>query len=178
MYRAKNLIVVLDLSEQDRTNLAWAGLVASGNRADSVTFLHVNTTNEMPEGIQGDFPEVFDDLASTEQRLKDEVGHYFNGPADTELDYVILEGEVTTQILAYIADKDYDALFVGRNVAGTKRSKAAEHLCQKVPFSVFVAPQGSERDAVREILVPIDFYGNSLDAVEIAAHYAHLIGVK
>jgi len=178
MYRAKKLIVVLDLSEQDKTNLYWAGFVARGNQAESVTFLHVRREDEAPDGIQAQFPEAFDNLESTQQRLEDEVATQFQGPAETKTEIVILEGNLISQVLTYIAEKDFDLLFVGRNVSGTKRSKAAEHLCQKVPFSVFVAPQGSERDVVREILVPIDFSKYSLNAVEIAAHYANLIGVK
>ena len=177
MYRAKNLIVVLDLSKQDKTNLYWAGFVARGNHAESVTFVHVRSDQDVPDGILAEYPEAYDNLESTEQRLRDEVQQYFEAPEETAIHFEILEGTVTAQILNYVADKDFDLLFVGRNVAGAKRSKLAEHLCQKVPFSVFVAPEDSERAQVREILVPIDFSKNSLDAVEIAAHYASLIGI-
>lgn len=178
MYRAKKLVVVLDLSEQDRTNLHWAGFVARGNHAESVTFVHVRPEDELPAEVRKEFPDAFDSLENLEERMQDEVAQFFKGPSETKLDYVILDGHVVPQILAYITDKDFDAMFVGRNIAGAKRSKAAEHLCQKVPFTVFVAPQGSEREEVREILVPVDFSKNSMDAVEIAAHYANLIGVK
>ncbi len=178
MYRAKKLIVLLDLSEQDRTNLKWAGLVAKGNQATSITFLHVRSSDDTPEEIREEFPEAFDSLEDTKQKLEEEVEKEFDGPPGISINYVVLDGMAVPQILTYITKEDFDLLFVGRNVAGSKRSKAAEHLCQKVPFTVFVAPQGSERDQVQEILVPIDFSKHALDAVEIAAHYASLIGIQ
>ena len=58
MYRYKNILVGLNLTEQDDCVIRYAGLISRMANSKNAYFVHVNTSEEIPAEIQQNYPEL------------------------------------------------------------------------------------------------------------------------
>lgn len=172
MYRYKNLLVGLNLSDQDIAAIRYAAMVSQMARSEKIYFIHVAANLEIPEDVRAEYPDLLepaDELAR--KQMEEMVNRGFHGHHGTEKVYEVAEGAPLAMLLEWSRQNDIDLILMGRKQDCGENSKLAAKLVRKAPCSVFIIPAGSAAK-IGKILVPVDFSENSADAMETAIAFA------
>lgn len=177
MYHFKNLMVGLTLGGQDKAKILYAGLVSWLTSSEKITFSHIVSSEKI---LKDSGVDVLSSIEESEKRLMEElVNKYYDGRPATRLEYeVVIESPlVEIDLLRRIKEKEIDLIIIGR-IHGeiTAGETIPVKISRKVPCSTLYIPEEvePERKMPEEIniLVPIDFSENALDAMDLAAEFA------
>jgi len=178
MYRYKRLLVGLSLGKQDGSSIRYAAMVSKLAKSEKITFLHVASTSDITEELRKEFPDLVEPTDdSVKQEMEAIVGKYFDGHPDTELEYVVAEGSPLVELLRRAKEHDIDLIVMRKRREPTASGTLFEKLARKAPCSVLFVPEGSKA-WFTEILVPVDFSENSMDAMQVAVALALAAGLK
>ena len=109
--------------------------------------------------------------------MEEIVSKHFDGYPDTQLEYVVAEGSPLIELLRRAKEYDIDLIVMRKRREPTASGTLFEKLARKAPCSVLFVPEGSKA-WFTEILVPVDFSENSMDAMEVAVALALAAGLK
>jgi len=172
MYRYKRLLVGLSLGKQDGSSIRYAAMISKLAKSEKITFLHVASTPDIPEDLRKEFPDLAgpaDD--SVRQEMEAIVSKHFDGHPDTQLEYAVAEGSPLIELLRRAKENDIDLIVMRKRREPTASGTLFEKLARKATCSVLFVPEGSKA-WFTEILVPVDFSENSMDAMEVAVALA------
>ena len=178
MYRYKRLLVGLSLWKQDGSSIRYAAMISKLAQSEKITFLHVASPPDIPEELHKEFPDLagpVDD--SVRQEMEEIVSKHFDGYPDTQLEYIVAEGSPLIELLRRAKEYDIDLIVMRKRREPTASGTLFEKLARKAPCSVLFVPEGSKA-WFTEILVPVDFSENSMDAMEVAVTLALAAGLK
>ncbi len=173
MYRYRNVLVGLSLTDRDKNVLRYAGLVCRMAGSERVKFAHLFRA-PMTHGEY--FPDAMPDLpvsvGEMEQDLRSSVHRWFRGPRGIDVTCTVEDGNPLYELLNKARSQDIDLLVVGQDRRG---SSMAEKLARKAPCSVLIVPPDTE-PAIGRILAPVDFSDRSADALDVAVAFADAAG--
>lgn len=179
MYRFRNILVGMTLTERDVPVAAYAGLVARLAEPDRVIFFHSTDSGGIPDEILLEFPDLAKDTSGDEsfrQTMEETVGRHFKGPDRTRVDYVVSNGHPLQDLLAWSRENDTDLIIAGRPTLPESSGNMAEKLARKAYCSVLIVP-GTAKDRLGSVLVPVDFSIHSTNAVDIGISFAAAAGL-
>jgi nucleotide-binding universal stress UspA family protein len=172
MYRYNQLLVGLSLGSQDGSSIRYAAMISKLAQSKKITFLHVATSLDIPEELSAEYPEL---VRAGEKPAQEEmealVNQYFDGHPDTKLHYEVTEGSPLIELLRRAKEEKIDLIIMRKRREPTASGSLFEKLARKAPCSVLFVPEGS-RAWFTNILVPIDFSENAMDALEMAVAFA------
>ena len=177
MYRYKRLMVALSLGEQDEASIRYAAMVSNLAMSDKITFIHVAGSSDIPEDLRAEYPDLVQPVDEFARHGMEElVSKHFNGYSDAQLDYEVVEGFPLIELLHRAKQEEIDLIIMGKRREPTESGTLPQKLARKAPCSVLFVPE-SAKSAVTNILVPIDFSENSVDAMDVAVAFATAAGV-
>jgi nucleotide-binding universal stress UspA family protein len=168
MYRIKRLLVGVSFADQDGASIRYAGMISRLAQSEKVVFLHVASRVDIPEDILEDYPDLFQPVDEYARDAMEKLVHdYFDGHPDTEISYQVVEGSPLIEFLRKAKEEDIDLIVMRKRNEPTASGALFEKLARKAPCSVLFVPEGSKA-WFTNILVPVDFSDNSLNAMEAA----------
>ena len=168
MYEIKRLLVGVSFAKQDGASIRYAAMISRLARSEKVVFLHVASRVDLPEDILEEYPDLLQPVDEYARGEMEELVHqYFEGHPGTEISYQVVEGSPLIEFLRTAKEEDIDLIVMRKRREPTASGSLFEKLARKAPCSVLFVPEGSKA-WFTNILVPVDFSDNSLDAMEAA----------
>jgi nucleotide-binding universal stress UspA family protein len=168
MYLYKRLLAGISFAHQDGASIRYAAMISRLAKAEKIIFLHVASRLDIPEDLLKEYPDLFqpvDEYAKHEMEAL--VKKYFDGHPETKLKYEVVEGSPLIEFLRRAKEEDIDLIVMRKRREPTASGSLFEKLARKAPCSVLFVPEGSKA-WYTNILVPIDFSENSIDAMDTA----------
>lgn len=175
MYRYRNILVCLNLSQVDGSVLRYAALLTRLAKSERAWCIHVVGKAGLPESFLREYPELapaVDDMM--QQRLGEAVQRDFDGFEGTESIARVLQGDKLRELLAQIQDNDVDLVIVGRKRQQSGRDSLEKQLTRRAPCSTLVVPEGSP-PSISKVLCAVDFSEFSQRALDKALLYCRTL---
>jgi len=176
MYPLKKILVGLDMTELDTTLVQFAAYMARISDAEQICFCNVVRNIYVPEEVLEEFPDlVRHAVEDRRQQMIAAVNAVVTEIEGTKLDYIVVEGQPTRQMLKLTVEHDIDLVIVGRKVNLKGNGILPERLARRVGCSLFIIPENSALQ-LKKIMVPMDFSDYSVDALRQALIMAEKSG--
>ena len=178
MYQIKKLIVCLDQSSLDETLVKFASFVAKVNQTRKIYFTNVIRNLSIPKEVLEEFPNLIENMMEERKsQMKTLVDEHFVNHEETEIAFVVKEGQFAKKILKLAHEKSVDMIIVGRKVHLAGSGVISQRLARRASCSLLIIPEGAE-PKMQRILVPSDFSDYSRDAMEEAILMVEKYGKK
>ena len=107
MYQLDHILVCLDLSEIDDSLIRYANFLVTKFKPQSVTFLHVMKSYDIPPEILDAFPHLDEPITEiVEHDLKEKIDVLFTQQKETQTIVKVVEGITTDTIVRYTREKN------------------------------------------------------------------------
>lgn len=168
MYQIKKLIVCLDQTPMDETLIQFAVLIAKMNQTKKVYFTNIIRNLQIPKKVLKEFPNLIDSMIQERKsQMKEVVEKGWDKESETEVSYIVKEGQLAKRVLKFAQDKSADMIIVGRKVTLPGLGVGAQRLARRASCTLMIVPENSV-PKISKILVPSDFSDYSRDALEEA----------
>lgn len=178
MYRYKNLLVALNLTDMDKAVIQYSAMICQMAKSEKVYYLHVNRNLNISREILEEYPQLLrpvDEFAV--RKMKKNITKYLKKFPQTKAVYDVVEGYPLEELLRQTTRKDIDLVIVGRKKDASETRRLPMKLARKAPCSVLVVPDGV-KPSMSNILVPIDFSDHSANAIDVAVAFAKAKGIS
>lgn len=167
MYKFKRLMIGLDMSYMDEILLKYAQNLVDVLKPEAIYFLNIQPNLDLDDDIK----ELLggDDKPSDEvvkENMKQTVAKFFKNNSNASIDYKVVEGNPSQEILRWTKIKEIDLLIMGRKELKGGSGITPQQVSAKVMSSVLIIPEGIADFEINKILVPIDFSDYSKLALE------------
>ncbi len=178
MYLIKKIIVCLDQTSLDETLIKFASFVVNANQTKKIYFTNVIRNLNIPKEVLEEFPNLIENMVEERKsQMKKLVDEHFKLGKDTEVSYVVKEGQLSKKILKLALEKSADMIIVGRKVELPGTGVISQRLARRASCSLLIIPENT-KPKIDRILVPSDFSDYSRDAMEEALLIAEKYGGK
>jgi len=168
MNRFKRLLVGVSFAQQDGTSIRYAAMISKLAKSEKIIFLHVSSNIDIPEDLQKEYPDLFQPIDTyAREEMESLIRKYFDGYPDTQIEYKVLEGSPLIEFLRAAKDEDIDLIVMRKRKEPSGSGSLFEKIARKAPCSVLFVPESSKA-WYKNILVPVDFSENSMDAMHSA----------
>ena len=172
MYPLKKILICLDLSEIDEKLIAYGSKMCPIVKAESINFLHVAKSLDIPAEIRKQFPGLLPSGDETiKKRIDSSIETSLGKDVEANTHIVLQEGNPTQKIAEYVKKNDIDLVIVGRKLELKGTGILPQKLVRFVPCNVLFVPEKNPLK-ITKIMVPVDFSepsGKALDrALDIA----------
>jgi nucleotide-binding universal stress UspA family protein len=172
MYRYNRLLVGVSFVNQDGASIRYAGLISRLAKSEKITFLHVVSTADIPDELRTEYPDLFQPVDEyARHQMEALVNKHFDGHPETQIDYEVVEGSPLIEFLRRAKEHEIDLIIMRKRKIPSSSGTLFEKLARKTPCSVLFVPEGTTT-WFTNILVPVDFSENSVDAMEAAVALA------
>lgn len=171
MYRFREILIALDLSETDTNLIQYSLSLANAVEAEEVIFMHVAKDTDLTEEVSNENGKQI--------TLKEKYEHKINRIIDSFLDLApnvktvteVLTGDPLTVMLKASKEQKVDLIVVGRKSVGEGSGKVSRSLTRRALCSVLSVPFNA-RPILKSIILPIDYSEFSQMAIERAIAFA------
>jgi len=174
----KNILVSLDLTDMDDTLVKYSNFLAKTFRPDSITFIHVMETVEIPDELAEAFPDMDKPIAEiVKEEIQEKVDDLFDSSADVKrgVNVVVSHGSTTEGVVEFARKNKTDLALLGKKIGYDGEGGVARKIVGLIPSSVLlvseISPQG-----IGKILVRMDFSAISAIALQTAREIAEATG--
>lgn len=167
MYKFKRLMIGLDMSYMDEILLKYAQNLVDVLKPEAIYFLNIQPNLDLDDDIKellGGDNQPSDEVVK--ENMKQTVAKFFKNNSNASIDYKVVEGNPSQEILRWTKIKEIDLLIMGRKELKGGSGITPQQVSAKVMSSVLIIPEGIERYNLNKILVPIDFSDYSMLALE------------
>ncbi|NVJ47422.1 MAG: universal stress protein [Cytophagia bacterium] len=163
------MLVALDLSQMDVYLLKYASMAAKVFDIDTVYFVNVATSLELPEEIHQKYGDVFGPVdEAIEREMQEEIDEHFTLPANCEMKLMVSTGKITDEILKLAKVKVIDLVLLGRKAELSGSGLNSKKIAKSISSSVIFVTENPPLEW-KKILVSIDYSDHSKMAFEIGA---------
>ncbi|WP_339606100.1 universal stress protein [uncultured Roseivirga sp.] len=174
----QRVMVCLDLTEMDKGLIQYASMIAQILEVDSVYFLHVAESLELPAEVQEKYPDLVAPLDETlEHEIRGNVEKHFKTPAGCDVQIKVATGQVTEEVLKMAKVKVIDLMILGRRHHRSNAGLNSSKIAKSSPSSVMYVPENPKME-LNKILIPIDYSEHSQMAFEIGMALQKQTGAK
>ncbi|MFW6115007.1 MAG: universal stress protein [Thermodesulfobacteriota bacterium] len=168
MYQFNRLLVGVSFAKQKGASIRYAAMISRLAKSEEVVFLHVESREDFPDSLLTDYPDLCQPVGQyAKEEMEKLVQQYFDGYPETRVTYKVVEGSPLVEFLRVAKEEDIDIIIMRKSEELEEKGTLFEKLGRKAPCSVLFVPEGSKA-WFTNILVPVDFSDNSLDAMETA----------
>lgn len=168
MNQFKRLLVGVSFVNQDGTSIRYAAMISRLAKSEEVIFLHVASQVDVPDELLKEYPGLFEPVDQYAEKEMEKLVHkYFDGDPVTKIRYEVVEGSPLIEFLRKAKDEDIDLIIMRKRQEPIAKGTLFGKLARKAPCSLLLVP---EKNNVwfNNILVPVDFSDNSLEAMKTA----------
>ena len=172
MHQLKRIVVSLDLNNLDEEVVRYTSVMAEIMDADTIYFLHVAASLELPESLSEEYGSA---LAPVDETIKHEtqatVDKYFSSRDTTDTYVDVLEGKPTETVLKYAKRKEADLIVLGKPNRDHRPRLHLGKIAELSPCSVLFVPKGADI-RLDEVGVALDFSEQAYQALQQALRIA------
>tara|TARA_R100000005_G_scaffold96330_2_gene82419 strand:+ start:5106 stop:5978 length:873 start_codon:yes stop_codon:yes gene_type:complete len=162
----------------DKGLIQYASMIAQILEVDSVYFLHVAESLELPAEVQEKYPDLVAPLDETlEHEIRGNVEKHFKTPAGCDVQIKVATGQVTEEVLKMAKVKVIDLMILGRRHHRSNAGLNSSKIAKSSPSSVMYVPENPKME-LNKILIPIDYSEHSQMAFEIGMALQKQTGAK
>ncbi|KYG78565.1 nucleotide-binding universal stress UspA family protein [Roseivirga ehrenbergii] len=163
----QRMMVCLDLTGMDKGLIQYASMIARVFEINSVYFLHVAESLELPAEIQEKYPDLIAPLDETlEHEINAKVQENFVCPEGCDVQIKVATGKVTEEVLKMAKVKVIDLMVLGRKHHRSNAGLNSSKIAKSSPSSVIYVPENPKLE-LNKVLIPIDYSEHSQMAFEI-----------
>jgi nucleotide-binding universal stress UspA family protein len=163
----QRMMVCLDLTKMDKHLIKYASMIAKVFEINSVYFLHVAESFDLPQDIQEKYPDLVAPLDETlVHEIKGNLESDFTQPEGCDVQVLVATGNKTDEVLKMAKVKVVDLMLLGRKKEITGTGLNSRKIAKSAPSSVIFVPE-SPKVELHKVMVAIDFSNHSLMAFEI-----------
>ncbi|MFT6969523.1 MAG: nucleotide-binding universal stress UspA family protein [Roseivirga sp.] len=163
----QRLMVCLDLTKMDQHLIKYASMIAKVFEINSVYFLHVAESFEIPKEIQEKYPDLMAPLdEAIEHEIKNTLKEGFSTPKGCDVRISVAAGNKTDEVLKMAKIKSIDLMILGRKKEITGTGLNSKKIAKSAPSSVIFVPE-NPKVKINKLMVAVDFSNHSLMAFEI-----------
>lgn len=176
----KHILVSLDLTDMDDTLIKYSNFLAKTFRPDSITFIHIMETVDIPDELAEAFPEMDKPIAEiVREEIQDKVDELFESSAELKrgVNVMVSHGSTTEGIVEFARKNKTDLALLGKKIGYEGEGGVARKIVGLIPSSVLLVSEISPQD-ISKILVRMDFSDISATAVKTARGIAEIAGAE
>ncbi|MCO6359071.1 nucleotide-binding universal stress UspA family protein [Roseivirga pacifica] len=151
------MLVAMDLTKMDESVVSYASVIARAFNFDSVYFLHVTTSLELPQEIHekyGDMMAPVDETLETE--MNQTIKEFFDAPDACDVKVHVATGNITNEVLKYSKVKMVDLILLGRKAELTGSGLHSKKIAKSASASILFVPEKPILK-LEKLLIPIDY---------------------
>lgn len=151
------MLVAMDLTKMDESVVSYASVIARAFNFDSVYFLHVTTSLELPQEIHekyGDMMAPVDETLETE--MNQTIKEFFDSPDACDVKVHVATGNITNEVLKYSKVKMVDLILLGRKAELTGSGLHSKKIAKSASASILFVPEKPILK-LEKLLIPIDY---------------------
>ena len=172
----EKILVLMDMSEADKTVLKFVHMIANVSQTQEVHFLNCIKTMNIPEAVIQQFPDIITKtLAERREQMEKIVSESIDKEMNLEYHYHIKEGSPAKVILKFISKHNIDLIVMGRHERFAGRGVLSNRLARRASCSLFIIPENAAPNP-KNVLVPCDYSPHSKIAMEEAISIAKKYG--
>ena len=141
----------------DESVVSYASVIARAFNFDSVYFLHVTTSLELPQEIHekyGDMMAPVDETLETE--MNQTIKEFFDAPDACDVKVHVATGNITNEVLKYSKVKMVDLILLGRKAELTGSGLHSKKIAKSASASILFVPEKPILK-LEKLLIPIDY---------------------
>lgn len=170
------ILAGLDMSHADEAVIRYTAFLASVFPVEKVTFVHVASSLELPQGLMKQYPNLMAPLDETlEYEINNKLKEFFNPEKQVETSIEIKQGGFVSEMMKWTGIKQIDLLVLGAKTNSGGRATIADGLARKAPCHTLYVSD-TAKTAINKILVPLDFSKHSATALRYAVDIAEKTG--
>jgi nucleotide-binding universal stress UspA family protein len=170
MYNLKRIVISVDLTDLDEEVIRYASTVSQIMDADTIYFVHVAQTLDLPDNLDEHYRNVLAPLDETiEHEVKLLVEKYFSFQDSTQTTINVLEGKPTDELLKYARQKDADLIILGKSEESNKKVQLSK-IAELSSCSTLFVPHDADIK-IDKIAVALDFSEYAKMALEQALKF-------
>ncbi|RDV14772.1 universal stress protein [Pontibacter diazotrophicus] len=163
------LMVGLDMTPMDDTLIRYTAYLCNNPNIESVYFIHVEKSLEIPDELRKGFPEAAPADVRIRKALEDKIMPYFAALPNVQISVLVEEGSPLKELLRWTKEKKANLVLVGRKLRLSGSGVLAQKLVRSGRTAVLFIPETSE-PVLRRVVVSIDFSEYSIMALERVLH--------
>lgn len=178
MYKLDHILICLDLSEMDDSLIRYGNFLVEKFNPESVTFLHVLKSYEIPPEMVSAFPHLEQPVSEiVKEELEEKIESLFSGKNETQTNVKVLEGSTTDNIVRYARESNITFTLMGKKVGYEGRGGIVRKVISIIPSSVLLISETTQ-PRIEHVLVRMDFSKMSALALKMALRLQELTGAK
>lgn len=152
----------------DDTLVKFAYYIAKINRTKKVCFTNIIRNLQIPKEVLKEFPNLIENMVNERKsQMKEVVDKNWGSDIETDIAYVVKEGQLAKKVLKLAHEKSADMILVGRKVTLPGSGVGSQRLARRASCTLMIIPENSV-PIISKILVPSDFSDYSKNALEEA----------
>jgi nucleotide-binding universal stress UspA family protein len=165
MFPFKRVLVALDLTEMDKTLIAYTSFLTTIFDIDKLYFFHVARSLELPEELLEKYPDLMAPSdESIEEEIQEKINLHYKGRKETDIKIEVREGNAEDKLLRWSDIKEVDLMIMGRKKSLPGSGQLPGRLARIGHCSMLIIPENSA-PKIERIMVSVDFSESSLEAL-------------
>jgi len=174
----QNLLVCLDLTDIDKSLIAYAAFMARMLPASKVIFFHAIQAYDLPDRSSRSFPDIETELnAIIRDEMHNSVDKHFEEECHWEIATQVGYEDAAREIVEYIKTKKIDLTLIGQKFGENRQARYSHKIAAEAFSDLLFVPQYAEK-SINPILCAIDFSTQSVRAFERTLDLSRTWGVK
>lgn len=178
MYTFDHILVCLDLSEMDDALIRYANFLVTKFKPQSITFLHVMKSYDIPAEMLDAFPHLDKPLVEiVENEVQEKIEGLFSHPKETQTIVKVVEGVTTDTIVKYTRENKITFTLMGKKIGYKGRGGIVRKVISIIPSSVLLISE-TTYPHLEHLLVRMDFSRMSSQALKMAFKIKEITGAQ
>jgi len=174
----RNLMVCLDLTDIDKSLIAYAAFMARMLPASKVTFFHAIQAYDLPDRGNRTFPDIETELnAIIRDEMHTSVDSYFEEECQWDVATQVGYEDASREIIEYINTHEIDITLIGQKYGENRQARYSHKIAAEASSDLMFVPQYAEK-SIDPILCAIDFSPQSVRAFERTLDLSRTWGIK
>ncbi|QIA06407.1 universal stress protein [Draconibacterium halophilum] len=178
MYQLNHILVCLDLSEMDDSLIRYADFLINKIKPESITFLHVMKSYDIPKELMDAFPELDEPVPEIiREELQEKINEQCSSCADVKIKVVVKDSYPMETIVKYTQENHITLTLMGKKMGYEGNGSIARKVIGIIPSSVLLVSE-SVYERIDNLLVRMDFSKASEMALQMAFRIKELTGAN
>jgi nucleotide-binding universal stress UspA family protein len=178
MVQLDHILVCLDLTDMDDSLIRYSNFLLEKFKPESITFLHVMKSYEIPREMIEAFPHLEKPLTDVvEEDIREKIDTFFVESKETKTIINVTEGLTTETIVRYTREKNISLTVMGKKIGYEGQGRIVRKIIGIIPSSILLISESSH-PRIEQVLVRMDFSKMSELALRMALKIKALTGTK
>ncbi len=178
MNQLNHILVCLDLTDMDEFLIRYSNFVVEKFKPQSITFMHVVRSYDIPKDILDSFPGMEKPLTEiVKEELDEKVNNLFQHHDNVQTIVAIEEGYTTETTIHYTRKHNITLTLMGKKVGYKGRGGVVRKIMSVTPSSVLLVSETTQ-PKIDHLMVRMDFSKITAVTMKMAMQLREYTGAK